>query len=105
MDRQKLLTENYDLIVRCVECQLAKQPMDLGNKDDLIQDIALWFLTYDEKKLQNAIDNNHLNALITSVVVKQIFSKNSPYYKHYKKFAERSDEITSEILNIADEEN
>lgn len=80
----------------------AKESED--NLEDVYQDICLWFLTYDNEKLMNAHNNNHMNALITAVLQHQIYSKNSYYYRDYKKFAEHSDEITSEILNLPDGE-
>ena len=91
------------LLRTCVECQIVKSKSNAEYIDDLEQDMWVWLLTYDLEKLQDAYENNHLNALITKVLINQLYSTTSPFYKTYKKFACNSDEITYKELNIPDD--
>lgn len=102
-DIVKYLLET-DLITVCVQCQLHKKKADLHLEEDLIQDIWEWVMTYDENKLIDAFTNKHLNALITRTLINNVFSVNSPYYKKYHKFTDKTTEITLKELNIPDNE-
>ena len=54
--------------------------------DDLCQEVYLILITgYTEEKLQEAIDKNQINFIITSIMKNQWFSKTSPFYRKYKK--------------------
>lgn len=81
---------------------MSKVPEEKIYLEDLIQDTWLWLMTYDEGKLLNAYEKKHLNALITSVLVKNIFSKKSPYFQRYHKDSSRCREITDKELNLPD---
>jgi hypothetical protein len=91
------------LIKTCVECQFSKLK-DRQYEDDFFQDLVLILLEYDNEKLNNAHNNNHINALITRIIMNNIYSVTSKYYKNYIKFNSNSDEITKEVINISDEE-
>ena len=91
------------LIKTCVECQFSKLK-DRQYEDDFFQDLVLILLEYDNEKLNNAHNNNHINALITRIIINNIYSVTSKYYKNYIKFNSNSDEITKEVINISDEE-
>lgn len=91
------------LIKTCVECQFAKLK-DRQYEDDFFQDLVLILLEYDNEKLNDAHKNNHINALITRIIINNIYSVTSKYYKNYIKFNSNSDEITKEVINISDEE-
>ena len=91
------------LIKTCVECQFSKLK-DRQYEDDFFQDLVLILLEYDNEKLNNAHKNNHINALITRIIMNNIYSVTSKYYKNYIKFNSNSDEITKEVINISDEE-
>lgn len=92
------------LIKTCVECQFSKLK-DRQYEDDFFQDLVLILLEYDNEKLNNAHNNNHINALITRIIMNNIYSVTSKYYKNYIKFNSNSDEITKEVINISDEED
>lgn len=92
------------LIKTCVECQFSKLK-DRQYEDDFFQDLVLILLEYDNEKLNNAHKNNHINALITRIIINNIYSVTSKYYKNYIKFNSNSDEITKEVINISDEED
>lgn len=92
------------LIKTCVECQFSKLK-DRQYEDDFFQDLVLILLEYDNEKLNNAHKNNHINALITRIILNNIYSVTSKYYKNYIKFNSNSDEITKDVINISDEED
>lgn len=94
---------NNRLIKTCVECQFSKLK-DRQYEDDFFQDLVLILLEYDNEKLNNAHNNNHINALITRIIMNNIYSVTSKYYKNYIKFNSNSDEITKDVINISDEE-
>lgn len=104
-DRSEIIdyTLNSGLIRQCVECQVAKSKCDKQWVDDIEQDMWIWMMTYDIEKLADAYKNNHLNALISKVLVNQIFSKTSQFHKNYRRYDRLTDEITPKELNIADE--
>lgn len=92
------------LIQTCVDCQFAKLPDDAELKGDFTNDLVLILYSYDNAKLTDADNNNHFNALVTKIIVNQTYSHTSAYYKTYKKFRDRSDEITQTIEDtLADE--
>lgn len=91
------------LIKTCVECQFSKLK-DRQYEDDFFQDLVLILLEYDNEKLNNAHNNNHINALITRIIINNIYSVTSKYYKNYIKFNSNSDEITKDVINISDDE-
>lgn len=108
MTNQDIL-EHYlstGLIRRCVECQFASVPLqDKQFKEDFFQDLCLIILNYPIEKLLAIHLEGHMNAFLTAVAIRNIWSKTSPYYQTYKKFMDRSDEITKEMEEtIADED-
>lgn len=94
---------NNGLIRRCISCQFAKDKAEYINMEDFQQDLCLILLTYDNDKLNDAHRKNHMNALISRMIVNNIFSKQSPYYAKYKRFKDRTEEITPEILKMTDD--
>lgn len=57
-----------------------------SDKADLMQEVYLILLEYDVDKLQGMMDRGELKWFIVKVLKNQYFSKNSPYYKKYKKY-------------------
>lgn len=96
MCRNELFLKYQTLIDECITYQLAKSPDTYKYKEDLRQDLYVWFLTYDEAKLHNAIDNNHLNALITRIIQNWIYSASSPFYKKYVQFRQKTQQYDNE---------
>ena len=91
------------LIQRCAECQFANLK-DKQFKDDFMNDLVIILYEYDNDKMNDAHNNNHFNALVTAICIRNLWSHTSPYYKTYKKFMDRSDDITTEIEEtIADD--
>lgn len=56
------------------------------NKEDLIQEIYMVLLEYDEEKLRTLYDNNQLNFFLVRIVKNQYFSKTSPFHRKYRKY-------------------
>lgn len=92
MDEVKKELIQTRLIETCVDYQTKKFKQQI-NKDDIIQDTWAWILQYNPEKLYDAWQKKHLNALITAYLTRQLFSKNSPYYRTYLKFDQTTDEI------------
>lgn len=108
MERNLSNTEILDiylkngLIQTCIDCQFVKV-VDKRNKEDFFQDLCLIILEYDNKKLNTIHKENHFNAFVTGIIVRNIFSVNSPFYKNYFRQNNREREITAEDYNISDE--
>lgn len=87
------------LLEQCVSYQFAKVKDKAVKqfKDDFINDLIVYLYSYDLEKVLDAHLNNHMNALITSIIIKQLWSNTSPFYTKYRKFMDRSDDITTEI--------
>lgn len=81
------------LIKKCVECQFAKSKTDKQFEEDFFQDLIIILLTYDNEKLNDAHNNNHFNAFVSRIIINNIYSNTSNYYKAYKRFGDRSDDI------------
>lgn len=83
------------LIQTCVDCQFAKlkDKTKLQFKDDMYQDLIISLYEYDNAKLNDAENNNHINALITKILINNLYSVTSKFYKDYIKFSTRTEEI------------
>lgn len=89
------------LVETCVQYRLNKCKSHYL-KEELVQECYLWLMTYDIAKLNDAYENKHLSALITRYLINQFFSKTSDFYKRYKRWDERTDEITDKERAIPD---
>lgn len=89
------------LIQRCVDYQFAKVKDKTIRqfKDDFINDLIVYLYDYDREKVEDAHNNNHMNALITTIIVNNIWSNTSPFYAKYRKFMDKSDDITQTIID------
>ena len=87
------------LIQKCVSMQFAKvkEKSVRQFQDDFLSDLVILLYEYENDKLLDAHINNHFNALVTSIIVKQVWSNTSPFYLKYRKFMDKSDDITKEI--------
>ena len=100
--RNQIIKDASGLVETCVAYSMNKTP-NADIKKDMIQECYLWLCTYDIDKLADAYNKKHLNALISSFIHRQWFSKNSPFYTKYKRFDLSSDEITQKELDIPDD--
>lgn len=85
----------------CVECQFAK----MKNKEfmeDFYNDMILLILEYDNEKLNNVHNNGHFNAWATRIIINNLFSTTSSYYRTYVRYGQRNEELNKIFENIAD---
>ena len=61
---------------------------------DLSQMIYLILLEYDEQKMQDLWNNNQMQFFLARIIINQFRSSNSPFHTIYRKFQERSADIT-----------
>ena len=103
VERDKIIKFIMDsrLVEECIKYQTIKAPKYYV--EELTQECWLWLLTYDMDKLTDAYLNNHLNALITRYLNNQFKSRNSPFYRQYKKWDERACDLTPKYNDIPDD--
>lgn len=65
------------------------------NIQDLVQDIYLSLLEKPTKKITEMYEKNQLKFYITRMVLNNIYSKLSPYYRKYKHFDKLIDDNTT----------
>ena len=73
---------------------IAKSPLTPYLKD-LSQMVYLILLEYDESKLRDLWDHGQMNFFIARIILNQYRSTNSPYYKLFRKYARKAEEIES----------
>ena len=103
MTNREIIDANLGLLAKCVKYQFAK----CSNKDlagDFLNDLYLILLDYDNAKLLNAYEEGHLNALITRIIINNIHSNTSEFYRKYRKFLRQKNDI-EEIKNEEDSDN
>ena len=52
---------------------------------------------YDNDKLNKIVEENHLNAFVTGILVRQLYSTNSQTYRTYRRLRELSNEVTEDL--------
>lgn len=62
---------------------------------DLSQMVYLALLEYDEQRILSMWTRNEIRFFIARVVMNQLMSVKSPYYQQIRKFALKSDDITT----------
>lgn len=71
--------------------------------DELRGNLWLWLMTYDESRLVDAFVRGHINCLCTQFLVRQFKSKNSPFYRTYRK-RQKNEVDLEEARNVLDED-
>lgn len=69
---------------------------------DLSQEIYVILLEYDDAKIEDVWNNNQLNFFLARVIVNQFRSSLSPFHMIYRRFRERSEDITG--MDFIDED-
>lgn len=100
MSNSQIVENNYELIQTCCSYQLVKYGVPEDLYDDLIQELSVVLLDYDNKKLNAIVEENHLNAFITGILVRMCYSTNSSFYRMFRKFSS----ITEDIDDRTDDE-
>lgn len=94
MDRYEIVNEIANgKVVETMVSNIAHQSLTADLKD-LVQMVYLILLEYDEKKLQDLWENQQMPFFLARVIINQFRSSNSPYHTIFRKFQERSADIT-----------
>lgn len=70
--------------VEGILARVAKHPVE-GDMYDLVQEVYLTLLTYDEQKLCGLYERGELRWFVTRIVINQYASATSPFYYLYKR--------------------
>lgn len=95
MTNNDIVANNFDLIKLCVSHQMRiyGTPSDLY--DDVVQDLCMILLEYDNEKLNKIQNENHMSAFLTGILVRQLYSTNSAVYRTYRRLNDNSDDISA----------
>ena len=80
-------------VVETMVKNVTYKPLNDDTKD-LVQMTYLILLEYDEAKLQDLWQNNQMSFFIARIIINQFRSSNSPFHTIFRKFQERSADIT-----------
>lgn len=94
MTNNEFLIKNYRLLRECVQYQCSKYSCPKDLTEDLIQEMSLIILNYPSDKLNDVVKKHHENAWMTAVLVRTLYSKNSQFYRTFRKFSSICDDIT-----------
>lgn len=72
--------------------------------DDLVQEIYLILLEYDNEKVINMYNNKQLKFFLVGIIQRQYHSVTSPYYKKYKKYYNLIDANTINNSELNDDD-
>lgn len=97
MTNNEIVANNFELIKLCCshQCRIYDTPMEY--LPDIIQDLCMILLEYDNEKLEKINNDNRLNAFVTGILVRQLFSTNSQTYRTYRRLRELSNEVTEDV--------
>ena len=70
---------------KIVETLVRDYMVDYCFRDDLIQEVYLILLQYNQSKLQEIIDKGQIKFFVARIVHNQFFSVTSTFYRKYKK--------------------
>jgi hypothetical protein len=95
MSKADILTElaNGHHVERIV-CNVAREHSLTANLADLVQDIFVALMKYDEAVLVDLWDNGQMGFFVARIAMNNLRSGKSPYFQRYINFAKRSREIT-----------
>lgn len=71
--------------------------------DDLVQEIYLILLEYNQEKLQSIYDKGQLNFFLTRIIKNQYFSNTSPFFKKYRKYYDMVDDNNVVMYDVEDD--
>lgn len=97
MTNNEIVTSNFEMIKLCCSHQVRKYDTPPEFLDDIVQDICMTLLEYDNAKLNKIVEENHLNAFVTGILVRQLYSTNSQTYRTYRRLRELSNEVTEDL--------
>lgn len=65
--------------------------------DDLVQEVYLIMLEYDQEKLKQIYEKGEINYWLTRIIMNQYCSNTSPFYKKYRKYYDFIDDNNLEL--------
>lgn len=65
--------------------------------DDLVQEVYLILLEYDQDKLKQIYEKGEINYWLTRIIMNQYCSNTSPFYKKYRKYYDFIDDNNLEL--------
>lgn len=80
----------------CVECQFSK----IKNKEwmeDFYNDLIITILEYDNEKLNSVHNDKHFNAWLTRIIINNLYSTTSEYYRRYVRYGQKSELLTTDM--------
>ena len=94
MDKYSIVNEIANgRMVETMVSNIAHQSLTADLKD-LVQMVYLILLEYDEQKLQDLWSNHQMSFFLARIIINQFRSSNSPFHTTFRKFQERSADIT-----------
>lgn len=103
MDKNQIITEiARKKMVEAMVQNIAHQSLTPDLKD-LCQMVYLILLEYEEQKLQDLWQNNQMPYFLARIILNQFRSSNSPFHTIFRKFQEKSVDISG--LDWEDESN
>lgn len=94
MTNAEFLETNYDLLKTCCKYQMTKYGCPACLFDDLVQELSEIILKYPNEKILDVVNKHHENAFITGVLLRTLYSKNSGFYRQFRKFSSLCNDIT-----------
>ena len=94
MSKSEIIEEvaKVGMVERMVQ-NIAHHTLDADLKD-LAQMVYLILLECDERKLRDLWENEQMGFFLARIIINQYRSSNSPFHTIYRKFRERSEDIT-----------
>lgn len=86
LSNSEILLANKALIDRCVYFQSSKFKV-YQYAEDIKAEIYIIILEYPNDKLNLIHNENHMNAFVTGILTRQLYSQTSPFYRTYRKFS------------------
>lgn len=99
----EIVMSSYRLLKDCVYFQMKKFGIPFQFRDDIEQDLVLTLLEYDNTRMNTMYTKNRLNAFITEVLRRQLFSKTSIFYRRYMRWHRYSKDISDPRYKFEDD--
>ena len=88
------------LLDKCLEMQFSKAGAKKQYIEDLKNDLVVDILQTNNEKLNNVVQNKHVNAWLTRLIQNNLYSKSSWFWRRYIRPDVMGDEITERELDI-----
>lgn len=103
LSNSDIVLSSYKLLKDCVYFQMKKFNIPFQFRNDIEQDLVLTLLEYDNERMNTMFSKKRLNAFITEVLRRQLFSKTSIFYRKYMRWHKYSKDITDPKYKFEDD--